>query len=523
MKKYKHINKLASLAVTVAIVMSCGGYLFADEVEEPEVVSEEAVAEESVSEEIADEEETDPLDAEVIIDSDEIQDDESEEEELNDESEDLDEFEAYEEIVYENNIIYDGDFDNDYLAEQYIMSEMSVGSRAFYSTYDYSSSLSIEGITVFNYLRGKVQAIADGDETNTQIEIPASTISLSYTASDLGLSNLSDRTAVRAAVAEHLPFTGRSIMNVLLNACPYEMYWFDKTQGLSFYYYTSNNGRTVTVNGFSFEFPVAREYQGGDEFTMNSTYGESVSAAAQNARNIIDTYAGLNDYEKLLAYNNQICLLTDYNHSAAGGGANYGNPWQLVWVFDGDPSTTVVCEGYSKAFQYLCDNSVFRCDGVYAISVSGMAYFTYNYGPHMWNIVHMDDGRNYLVDVTNNDPEGDGNYGSAIFLVGADSGDVLFGYTIGNGYRYDYDEDTHAYFSEAALTLADSDYEYDEPVEGIEISETNFPDVTFRSYVSSNCDANSDGILSQEEILAVTDIDFGYNATSCHDLTGIEY
>lgn len=30
---------------------------------------------------------------------------------------------------------------------------------------------------------------------------------------------------------------------------------------------------------------------------------------------------------------------------------------ELIWVFDGDSSTNVVCEGYAKAFQYLCDLS----------------------------------------------------------------------------------------------------------------------------------------------------------------------
>ena len=46
MKKYKHISKFVSLVVTIAMVMSCGGYLFADEVEEPEV-QDEVVSEES--------------------------------------------------------------------------------------------------------------------------------------------------------------------------------------------------------------------------------------------------------------------------------------------------------------------------------------------------------------------------------------------------------------------------------------------------------------------------------------------
>lgn len=57
----------------------------------------------------------------------------------------------------------------------------------------------------------------------------------------------------------------------------------------------------------------------------------------------------------------------------------------------------------------------------------------------------------------------------------------------------------------------------------VTINEANFPDSTFRSYVSSEFDTNTDGVLSNEEIQAATSIDFGYNACSCHDLTGVEY
>jgi replicative DNA helicase len=49
------------------------------------------------------------------------------------------------------------------------------------------------------------------------------------------------------------------------------------------------------------------------------------------------------DYEKLQSYRNEICGLTDYNHAAVTDGAPYGNPWQLIWVFDGNSTTNVVC------------------------------------------------------------------------------------------------------------------------------------------------------------------------------------
>lgn len=56
---------------------------------------------------------------------------------------------------------------------------------------------------------------------------------------------------------------------------------------------------------------------------------------------------------------------------------------------------------------------------------------------------------------------------------------------------------------------------------GIAINETNFPDDTFRDYVSENFDTDGDDVLSSDEIDDVTEIDV--NSESIDDLTGIEY
>ncbi|MBO4677416.1 MAG: leucine-rich repeat domain-containing protein [Oscillospiraceae bacterium] len=56
---------------------------------------------------------------------------------------------------------------------------------------------------------------------------------------------------------------------------------------------------------------------------------------------------------------------------------------------------------------------------------------------------------------------------------------------------------------------------------GVEINAANFPDSTFRTYVSTNCDADGNGSLSATEIAAVTGI--YANCIDLHDLTGVEY
>jgi hypothetical protein len=57
--------------------------------------------------------------------------------------------------------------------------------------------------------------------------------------------------------------------------------------------------------------------------------------------------------------------------------------------------------------------------------------------------------------------------------------------------------------------------------EGVEINKTNFPDEIFRKYVADNFDKDGDGVLSAEEIAAVTELNVRY--LDIYDLTGIQY
>ncbi len=56
---------------------------------------------------------------------------------------------------------------------------------------------------------------------------------------------------------------------------------------------------------------------------------------------------------------------------------------------------------------------------------------------------------------------------------------------------------------------------------GIEINEINFPDATFRGYVTSNFDKDNNGYLSDSEIAAATKIDV--SGMGIYDLKGIEH
>ena len=179
--------------------------------------------------------------------------------------------------------------------------------------------------------------------------------------------------------------------NALLTDCPYHLYWFDKVRGIPPKY---RDGHLIL------SFTVEQEYA-VDTFTTDAKKARAAHIAVKNAKKVVEKYAGVSDYKKLCGYRDYICDAVDYNYDAISDPSTvYGNPWQLIWCFDDDPSTKIVCEGYAKSFQYLCDLSAFNA-GIRAYSVTGDGGTNPdNWGAHMWNIVTMGNGKNYHVDIT---------------------------------------------------------------------------------------------------------------------------
>ena len=455
----RRLMKLVSLAITASTVFSCGGQLLADEFTRPNE-SEDVFTQESEdrfggSEDVFADEENVDEDIYFEIDDTEISDG----------------FDAdLSALTYEGSIdlsSFDYDYDGYELAEGYINREMSFGREPAYQSYDYRGKLSKPSRTAFDYLHERSANVAAGLESYTLFTVPNSSLKFEFTAKDLGISDLSSVSSrkLQSAVSSALSAKGYDaykIIDFMLFACPYELYWMDKTGYLNYYwdidFNSSSNPTKVIVSNFAFIFPVAEEYQkNGNYMYMNTAYGKAVTASVDNAKKIISSCNGMDDYNKLLTYANKICELTDYNYAAVKDDKTpYGNPWQMIWVFDGDSKTKVVCEGYSKAFQYLCDNTVFKNGNIYALCCYGDCG-----GPHMWNIVHMDDGKNYLVDTTNMDS------GLDLFLRGgtpsttASLKNRLF-YVYANGYKlsYLYDQFMVDYFTTAGVALAPTDYVY---------------------------------------------------------------
>ena len=298
------------------------------------------------------------------------------------------------------------------------------------------------GKVLYDGLKAEIEKIAAGEETSAKV---------TAVVSSAGATSIDD-------------FQVDVVLDALLHDCPYELYWYDKTDWTSYGWSTLSDG---TIYSIDFIMPVVEDLR-GDGYSESSPVadvsGVNAANAAENAQAIVTKYAGLSTYEKLAGFKNEICALVEYNDDAAASMdfSADADPWQLLWVFDGDDTTDVVCEGYSKAFQYLCD-----LDGtIDCYTVTGeMAG-----GGHMWNIVTLN-GENYLVDVTNSESSTVGNDGT-LFLAGGE-GDVTNGYTLVTSYGdylFTYDEAMTALWgTDGILVLSGTAYDPDsddmEPIE----------------------------------------------------------
>ncbi len=149
------------------------------------------------------------------------------------------------------------------------------------------------------------------------------------------------------------------------------------------------------------------------EYTLNGNpyYGDPSGMLNQlnNAVNCF-TPSGSTMYDKLISIHDFICKVNTYVKESDGGIYCYSAYGSLV-------NRKSVCEGYAEAFKLLCDKAEIECILVTGMSLPSNAN---TMEAHMWNLVRMDDGEWYAVDVTWDDA-GDiqGNYN--YFLVGTDT------------------------------------------------------------------------------------------------------
>ena len=254
------------------------------------------------------------------------------------------------------------------------------------SAMDARSRLSQKDQSVYDSLKSQIESVASGAESSTRFEIACSGFQPMWTLEELGASNVNEGfQKLNERMEQFCMDDPEAILPALMADLPYDLYWFDKTAstfrgvegGVSAVSFSSGatllfpscynpNYPTDTVTlTYYYELPVSSDYGGG--YTVTRT-----AQIRTQAQTIVNRYDGQSDYQKLLGYVTEICGMTAYNSAAASNSSTpYGNPWQPVYVFDGDNDTNVVCEGYAKAFKYLCDLTSFNSSLVECYLVTG--------------------------------------------------------------------------------------------------------------------------------------------------------
>ena len=342
--------------------------------------------------------------------------------------------------------------------------------------------------SVYNEVKPMVKLVADGTRASTIFEIPGT---WTKPKSEWGITGeviSADALTAEASAAIDAAFNLDALMQRMLSEMPYELYWFDKTEGIGMSYGVSLSGEILTVKNLKLSMHISQAYakinEGGatyDPLTADTAKTSAAKRAAENATQVVAANTAKSDHEKLKAYLDYIKAAVSYNNEAANNNATpYGDPWQIIYVFDNDSSTNVVCEGYAKAFKHLCDLSSFSESDLFCSLVTGTMTVGTSAGPHMWNIVTVG-GRNYLVDVTNCDADTVGAP-DKLFLCGAAENVPSQKYTATAGSQsivYEYDAKTLGDYASSDLKLEEMPYS-PTSVSGLTVSGT------IRSYGSAS-------------------------------------
>lgn len=365
--------------------------------------------------------------------------------------------------------------DCDQAYEEYLSSLFQTGDGAsVYSfgdgTYSRRNSLPERERAVYDEIAKALPDLAGGAREDANFQIPISALVDGYTDGQMftweelgvtlsgGAVTAADTQKGAEALKAKVSVDYELVRDALMADFPYETYWTDGGIAYgSFSYSYNQTGMKFSKDSIPVSLRVEYKFRGKDPYTIDVTKTGVGQKAADKARSIVEAAGDQSDYGKLKYYLNEICDLVDYNDAAASSGSpsetDDRGPWNLLYVFDGDPDTKVVCEGYAEAFQYLCELTTFSSAEIEIASVTGQM----NGGGHKWNLAHMEDGKNYLIDVTNCD-EGAAGYPDRLFLADcADYTDASHAFTV-NGISYGYDADTRELFSEEELKLSDTDY-----------------------------------------------------------------
>lgn len=339
--------------------------------------------------------------------------------------------------------------------------------KQIYSSIDFDSrvyinqtgSLTDNETFIYYKLLDLAKSVSSGETYDAVLQLNISEMlgKTSFTASELGIDSVNEKNYLQTA-DQLFDFDPEKFIYQIGYEYPLDFFWFNKTVDIviemdDIRYDNNTLSFPEVINMY---LTVSQDYQGAQYYSVDPDAVVRAQKAKEYALEIVEQAKDLSDYDKLLFYRNTICSETNYYRDTEGKYEEpeaYGAPSQMINVFDHDPTTNVWCEGYTKAFQFLCDHTEFESN-VWCFTVRGVKNDSkYN---HCWNIIHMNDDQFYLTDITVSDVSSTANHMFG-FLKGVDSGNIYKGYKT-EGNKYSYRKNTRELWLPKMLTIAKQDF-----------------------------------------------------------------
>lgn len=190
------------------------------------------------------------------------------------------------------------------------------------------------------------------------------------------------------------------LLLAILKDCPH-MFWFDEIK----LELETLTGATLPIERKTFKITVTLLMSGTDINPIDDDY-----AALRAVVNSLDFEAATR-YELLKSFHDYLCESITYDATLESDDcvSNEVND-RVHGVLGALCDGAAACQGYAKAFKFLCDLYEIPCVTICSEN-------------HMWNGVLMDDGCWYYVDVFGDDIGDEASY--RYFLVGNETGDEL--------------------------------------------------------------------------------------------------
>lgn len=358
------------------------------------------------------------------------------------------------------------------------------------------SRLTGNNLKYYNYFKSIVTNVSACKQSKTYRTVDISKIAgkRKFTAKELGLSRIGyksggkwyvDPKAQKKITALIGPQNWNKVWGSLiydLSASGFWAAWYSKYLKYEWsapYSYDANSFTFVSGAGITFYIPAMTEFRKAKDSSNAYIYIADLSqikaanVVKSNAKYIVNAFndyaasdlSGYSpeviDYLRLYYYCNFIANVTEYDHESAVRNQSVSEsysmgPWAITSVLDGNDSTKAVCAGYARAFKYLCDLSKFNSKWIDCQIIAGSAGSGEN-SSHMWDIVRMNDGLNYVVDPTWMD---DGDSANTKWFLRGDPNGTAKSFTIEGNTRTYHDYTLTAFLPAERMLAKTSNYNF---------------------------------------------------------------